>query len=149
MHQRYVINLTEEERLGLEDLLSRKPLSALKAQRVRVVLRADEGLTDEEVADELDVGVATVGRIRKRVVLEGIQAALERRVQRGPSRPPALDGRAEAYLVQVACSTPPQGATRWTLNMLTDRLVELNVVDTISRSTVHRRLKKMTSSLGQ
>jgi transposase len=149
MATRYIINLTEDERLGLEDLLSRKRVSKLKAQRVQILLRANEGLTDSEVADELGVGTATVERIRKRAVLEGIEAALDRRPQDGVSRQPTLDGRGEAHLVRLACSDPPAGASRWTLTLLADRLVELKVVDSVSRTTIHRRLKKTTSNRGR
>ena len=142
MTTRYIINLTEDERLGLEDLLSRKRVSKLKAQRAQILLKADERMTDAEVADELGVGTATVERIRKRAVLEGIAAALDRREQKGISRQPKLDGRGEAHLVKLACSDPPDGFSRWTLTLLADKLVELKVVDAISRTTLHRRLKK-------
>lgn len=149
MATRYIINLSNEERLGLEDLLRRKRLSKLKAQRIRILLKADEGLTDDEVADEVEVGTATVERIRKRAVLEGIAAALDRRPQNGISRQPKLDGRAEAHLVTLACSDPPDGFSRWTLALLADKLVELRVVDSVSRTMICRRLKKTTSSHGR
>jgi len=146
---RYIINLSEDERLGLEDLLSRKRVSKLKTQRAQILLRADEGMTDSEVADEVGVGTATVERIRKRAVLQGIGAALDRKQQEGISRQPKLDGRAEAHLVRLACSKPPEGFSRWTLTLLGDKLVELNLVDTVSKTTIHRRLKKTTSSHGR
>jgi transposase len=149
MATRYTINLSEDERLGLEDLLSRKRLSKVKAQRARILLKADEGMTDTDVADEVGVGTATVERIRKRAVLEGIAAALDRKPQEGISRPPKLDGRAEAHLVKLACSMPPEGFARWTLTLLGEKLVELNLVDSVSKTTIHRRLKKMTSSHGR
>jgi uncharacterized protein YerC len=148
MAARYIINLSKEERLGLEDLLTRKRLSKLKIQRIQILLKADEGLTDSEVSDEVRVGTATVERIRKRAVLEGVAAALDRRPQEGISRQPTLDGRAEAHLITLACSDPPEGFSRWTLAMLADKLVELRVVDSVSRTTIHRRLKKTTSSRG-
>lgn len=149
MTTRYVINLSDEERAGLELMVSRKRLSKLKAQRIQVLLRADEGMTDSEVADAVGVGTATVERIRKRAVLEGIEAALDRKKQEGVSRAPKLDGRGEAHLIQLACSDPPEGFSRWTLTLLADKLIELKVVDTVSRTTVHRRLKKTTSSPGR
>jgi hypothetical protein len=149
MATRYIINLTEEERLGLEDLASRKRVSKLKAQRARILLKADEGMTDAETAEDLGVGTATVERIRKRAVLEGIEAALDRRSQNGVSRPPRLDGRGEAHLVKLACSDPPDGFSRWTLTLLGDKLVELKIVDTISKTTIHRRLKKTRSNPGR
>ncbi len=149
MATRYIINLSEDERLGLEDLLSRKRVSKLKAQRAQILLKADEGMTDTEIADEVGVGTATVERIRKRAVLQGIGAALDRKKQEGISRPPKLDGRAEAHLVKLACSEPPDGFARWTLTLLGDKLVELNLVDSVSKTTIHRRLKKTTSSHGR
>ena len=149
MATRYIINLTEDERLWLEDLSTRKRVSKLKAQRAQILLKADERMTDAEVADELGVGTATVERIRKRAVLEGIAAALDRRPQEGISRQPKLDGRGEAHLVTLACSEPPKGFARWTLTLLADKLVELNIVESISRTTIHRRLKKTTSSHGR
>jgi transposase len=149
MATRYIINLTENERLGLEDLSSRKRASRLKALRAQILLKADEGMTDTEVADEVGVGTATVERIRKRAVLEGIEAALDRRKQDGISRQPKLDGRGEAYLVKLACSDPPDGFSRWTLTLLADRLIELKVVDSVSKTTIHRRLKKTTSNRGR
>ena len=115
MAARYIINLPEQERLGSEDLLARKRLSQLKAQRIQILLKADEGLTDSEVAEEVGVGTATVERVRKRAVLEGVAAALDRRAQVGISRPPALDGRAKAHLSTLACSDPPRASRggRW------------------------------------
>jgi len=146
---KYIMNLTRDERRGLEVLLSGRRVSALKRNRAAILLKADDGLTDGEIADELGVGVATVERIRKRAVLEGIEAAMERRPQQGISRKPKLDGRAEAKLVQLACSDPPAGHARWTLCLLSDKLVELHVVDEVSTTTVHRRLKKTASNRGR
>jgi transposase len=124
-------------------------VSKLKALRAQILLKADEGMTDTEVADEVGVGTATVERIRKRAVLEGIEAALDRRKQDGISRQPKLDGRGEAHLVKLACSDPPDGFSRWTLTLLADRLIELKVVDSVSKTTIHRRLKKTTSNRGR
>src|SRR6266542_1794844 len=148
MATRYIINLSEDERLGLEDLISRQRLSKLKAQRAQILLKADEGMTDTEVAEEVGAGTATIERIRKRAVLQGIEAALDRKKQEGISRPPKLDGRAEAHLITLACSEPPKGFSRWTLTLLADKLVELKVVESVSKTTIHRRLKKTTSSHG-
>jgi len=145
---KYTLNLTPDERGALEHLLSGKRVSALRRSRAAILLKADDGLADAEIAEELEVGVATVERIRKRAVFEGIEAAMERRPQRGISRKPKLDGRAEARLVQLACSKPPAGQAKWTLSLLADRLVELNVVDEVSKTTVHRRLKKTASNRG-
>ena len=147
--KRYILNLTEDERAGLEEIVHRNRVSKLKLQRAQILLKADEGLTDEEIQDDLGVGTATVERIRKRAVLEGLEAALERKPGTRASRPRKLDGRAEAHLVAIACSEPPDGAPRWTLSLLGERMVELRIVDTVSRSTIHRSLKKTTSNRGR
>lgn len=147
MKKRYVVNLTEEERAWLEDLCASRA-SKLKRQRARVLLTVDEGATDEEVADAVGVDVATVERIRKRCVLEGLEAALERKKQAVPSRQRVLDGRAEAKLVQLACSEPPPGRNRWTIVLLAEKLVELEIVDAVSATTVQRTLKKTRRNLG-
>jgi len=147
--KRYILNLTEDERAGLEEIVHRNRISKLKLQRAQILLKADEGLTDEEIQDDLGVGTATVERIRKRAVLEGLEAALERKPGTRASRPRKLDGRAEAHLVAIACSEPPDGAPRWTLSLLGERMVELRIVDTVSRSTIHRSLKKTTSNRGR
>ena len=109
---------------------------------------ADEHQTDQEIADGLDVGLVTVERVRKRCMERGVQACLERKAQETPSRPRKLDGASEASLVQLACSSPPAGRARWTLSLLADRLVELEVFETVSVSTIQRGLKKLSSSLG-
>ncbi len=146
--EKYILNLTQDERAALTELVEKRRVAALRRNRAAIMLKADEGLTDAEIVDELGVGIATVERIRKRAVLEGIEAALERRKQERPSRKPKLDGRGEARLVQLACSEPPDGRSRWTLTLLADKLVELNVVDSVSVTTVQRRLKKTASNPG-
>jgi transposase len=140
--KRYIVNLTEEERTALGEVLLRERVSRELLQRARILLAADEGLTDEEIAEELEVGRATVERVRRRAVEEGLERALKRKRSETPPRPPKLDGAGEAHLVLLACSAPPEGRQRWTLHLLSERLVELGVVDSISHSTVHRRLKK-------
>jgi hypothetical protein len=146
--ERYLVGLTPDERAGLEQLLDRGRLSKLKAQRARILLLMDCDLTDSEIAEELECGRNTVWRIRKRAVLEGVAAALERKKQVAPSRRPVLDGRGEAHLVKLACSKPPEGRGRWTLSLLADKLVELEVVESVSVTTVHRRLKKTRLNRG-
>jgi transposase len=149
MNPRYIINLTEDERLGLEDLVARRKVSALKVQRARILLSIDEGaLSEAEIAEDLGVGIATVQRVRKRAATHGIAAALERKEQEVVSHAPKLDGKAEAYLLQLACSEPPEGFARWTLTMLGDKLVELNFIDSICKTTVHNYLKKTKLNRG-
>jgi transposase len=105
------------------------------------------GWTDEAIADAFEVGPSTVHRLRQRLVEEGLDAALLRKPQ-STRRPPKLDGAQEAKLIAIACSEPPAGRARWTLQLLADKLVELKVVDSISDETVRERLKKTTSSHG-
>ena len=103
-------------------------------------------MSDEDAAETFGCHVNTVANIRQRFVEEGIQAALERKKQKSPSRQRVLDGAGEAKLIQLACSKPPKGRSRWTLELLATELVALNIVDSISDQTVRRTLKKMTSS---
>jgi len=148
MKKRYIVNLTPEERASLEDIAKRQRVSALKRQRALIILRADDDLTDVEIAEELEVGRATVERVRQRCVERGIAAALDRKAQENPSRPRKFDGVSEAKLVQIGC-TPPEGRTRWTLSLLGERLIELKIFETVSKSSVQRTLKKTSSSPGE
>jgi len=147
--KRYVVNLTEDERASLDDLVKRQRVSAVKRQRAMILLKAEDGLTDEEIAEDLGVGRATVERVRKRCVERGVAAAIERKPQENPSRPRKFDGASEAKLVQIACCPPPEGRAHWTLSLLSDRLVEFKVFDSVSKSSVQRALKKTTSSPGR
>lgn len=149
MKKRYVVNLTAEERAGLERMVGLERVSGLKRQRASILLKADDGMTDQEIADELEVGLVTVERVRKRCCERGIEASLERKAQANPSRPRKLDGATEAQLVRLACSEPPAGAARWTLSLLANGLVELQVFESVSKSTVQRALKKTRSSRGK
>jgi transposase len=149
MKKRYIVNLTIAERDGLEQIVGRARVSGLKRMRAQILLKADEGLTDQEIADELEVGLVTVERVRKRCCERGIEACLERKAQDTPSRPRKLDGASEAQLVRLACSEPPEGRGRWTLSLLANGLVELKVFDSVSKSTIQRALKKTRSSHGR
>src|SRR5882724_3879171 len=112
MRKIYVVNLTVEERDGLRQIVGRARVSGLKRQRASILLKADEDLTDQEIADELEVGLVTVERVRKRCIERGVEACLERKASEITSRPRKLDGAAEAQLVQLACSKPPAGMSR-------------------------------------
>jgi transposase len=147
--KRYVVNLTEDERASLEELTRRARVSGLKRQRALILLKADDGLTDREIADELEVGLVTVERVRKRCIERGIAATLDRKPQETPSRPRKFDGASEAKLTQIACSEPPAGQARWTIGLLADKLIELKVFESVSKSSVQRSLKKANSSLGR
>jgi transposase len=149
MKKRYIVNLTADERESLTQIVARERVSGLKRMRASILLKADEGLTDDEIAHDLDIGVATVERVRKRCMERGVEGALERRAQENPSRPRKLDGASEAQLVRLACSEPPDGTTRWTLSLLAGKLIELRIFDSVSKSTVQRGLKKTKSSRGR
>jgi transposase len=147
--KRYVVNLTEDERASLEELTRRARVSGLKRQRALILLKADDGLTDREIADELEVGLVTVERVRKRCLERGIVATLDRKPQETPSRPRKFDGASEAKLTQIACSEPPAGQARWTIGLLADKLIELKVFESVSKSSVQRSLKKANSGRGR
>jgi hypothetical protein len=152
MATRYIVTLTSDERAALDRLLTAGKAPARKLTRARMLLKIDAGehgpaWTDEEVLDALDTSASTVLRLRRRFIEQGFEAALDdKRAERVYDR--RLDGAAEARLVALACSTPPEGRATWTLQLLADRLVELHVVDTISDETVRRALKKTSSSRG-
>jgi len=141
MAKRYIVNLSDEERVGLEAVVRGKH-GAQKRKRAQILLKVDEGLGDEEIAEELEVGLRTVERVRERCCTQGLEAAIEAKKPPRPPRMPKLDGVGQARLVQLACSEPPGGRARWTLSLLGNRLVELKLVDTVSRTTIHRELKK-------
>jgi transposase len=146
MKKKYIVTLSQEERRILRELLSRGKAAARKLMHARILLKADvspggPGWDDQKIAEGLEVGRATVERLRKTFVEEGMEAALERRKPRRQYRR-KLDGDGEAHLVALACQAPPEGRSRWTLRLLADRLVQLEYVDEISYQTVHRTLKK-------
>jgi transposase len=123
-------------------LLSKGRASARCLTRARVLLKAHVGVTDQQIAEALEVSVSLVYDVRRRFVQEGLMAALHRHPQ--PPRPDKrkLDGDAEAHLITLACSHPPAGRDGWTLQLLADRLVQLHQVERVSRETVRRTLKK-------
>ncbi len=142
----YRVNLTEAEREHLLGITRRGRSSGRKVKRSLILCKADEGLTDQQVAKALMVGPATVGRVRQRFVEGGLERALDDLPRPGQRR--KLDGRQEAHLVAVACSAAPEGHTRWTLRLLADEAVKLELTDSISRETVRQVLKKTNSSRG-
>lgn len=146
MPKRYIVDLTEPERTHLRELTKRGKVSARKLTRAHILLQAADGTIDTRIAEMLHVSVSTIERTRRRFVEEGLTAALTERPR--PGGQPKLDGTQEAHLVALACSQPPTGRERWTMQLLADRLVELGVVATISDETVRRTLKKGGSSPG-
>lgn len=151
--KRYKVTLDPDERQGLSDLIAAGRAAARKLTHARILLKADaaEGGPagpDRRIAEALDVSTATVERVRQRFVEQGLEAALDRKPRERPAREPKLDGRAEARLIALACSAPPEGRAAWTMRLLADKLVELEVVDSISDETVRVALKKTRSSPG-
>ena len=140
MAKRYIVTLTTEEREMLQSLISSGTERARKLTHARILLKADEGWKDKDICRALDVGIATVERVRKRFVLEGLVAALnQRRSNREYSR--KLDGEQEARLIALTCGSPPKGHARWSLRLLADRVVQLKIVDSVSHETIRQVLK--------
>jgi hypothetical protein len=150
--EKYRVTLTDEERTALEQLISKGKAAARRLTHARILLLADDsrggGCPDEEIVATLDASPRTVARVRRRLVTEGFQAALDHRPQ--PARPDKIKirGDAEQKLVELACTDPPQGRCRWTLQLLADEMVVLGLVDAISIETVRQALKKTTSGPG-
>ena len=148
--EKFKVTLTVEERHDLEQLVRNGKTAARKLTHARVLLLADEGddrkgRTDDEISDALDVNVRTIARVRKRFVTEGLDQAINPRPQ--PRRPDKikLDEQAEQQLIELACSDPPDGRNGWTLQLLAERLVVLGQLESVSRETVRKALKKTTS----
>lgn len=149
MNKRYVVRLTEEERVLLGRLVSTGKAAARKRLHAQVLLKADvgpsgAGWTDAQIAAALEVDDGMIQSVRKRLVEEGLEAAINRKVQCRPSRQRILDGEKEAKLVAVCCGKVPAGQARWTLRLLADELVRLEIVDKVSHETVRQTLKKTT-----
>ena len=142
----YGTGLTEDEQEYLPNLIKKGKATARRVSRAHVLLLADEGATDEEIAESLRLGFSTVHRTRQRFVEEGLMVALSEQPRAG--RMQSLTGKPEAFIVALACSTPPEGRRRWTMQLLADRLIELQQVEDVSHDTVRRVLKKTTSNRG-
>lgn len=145
MRKRYVVRLTSEERADLEAMVSKGKMAAYRIKHANILLAADvegPGWVDQRIAEAFSCHARTVENIRRRFVLEGLTAALKRKEQIRPSRERTLDGDGEARLIALPCSEPPDGRDRWTLKLLAEALIRLEVVDSISDQTVRRTLKK-------
>jgi transposase len=151
--KKYVVELTSQERKQLEGLIKKGKVAGYKIRHAQMLLKADQGRQgpgwpDKQIAEAFGAHLTTVERLRKRFVEEGLEAALERHKRQNYTR--KLDGEAEARLIAIACSEPPEGRNEWTLRLLADRLVALSVVDSISHMTVKRTLeKKRTQALAK
>jgi len=150
--EKYRVTLAPEERAALEQLISTGKAASRKLTRARILLLADavrgEGQTDDEIVSALGASLKTIARVRKRFVIEGVEAAIDHRPQ--PARPDKIKikGDVEQKLVKLACTDPPRGRCHWTLQLLADEIVVLGLVDSISTETVRQALKKTTSSPG-
>lgn len=144
--KKYIVDLTADEREHLLQLIRRGKHSSRKVMRARILIKADEGLTDKQISAVLNTSVPTVERTRRRFVEESL-GALDERPRPGQRR--KLNTKGEAHLIAIACSTPPGGRDRWTLRLLADKIVELRFADSFSHETVRRVLKKTRSSPGR
>ena len=143
---KYRVELRVGQKKRLREIVRRGKHSARKIRRARSLLHSHEGMSAPRIADLLDVHSDTVYRTRRLFVTKGLGAALEERPRSG--QPRRLDGRGEATLIALACSSPPEGRAVWTMQLLADRLVEMSVVESISDETVRLTLKKGISSHG-
>ncbi len=145
MNKKFIVRLSVEERAQLESLVVKGKASARRLTRARILLKADcsnlgPAWSDQEISEALDLGVITVHRVRRSFVEAGLDGALVRRPI--PRRPRMLDGEQEAYLIAMACGSPPAGRCRWTLRLLADKLVELGHAEKVSHETIRRTRKK-------
>ncbi len=143
--KKYIVDLSAEEREQLRQLITRGTPSARKVTRARILLHAADGLSDEQISAALKTGIATVERTRQRFVEEGLECLNERP---RPGQRRKLSGKQEAHVIAVACTSAPDGRSRWTLQLLADKVVELKYADSIARETVRQMLKKTNSSRG-
>ena len=145
MHKKYIVRLSDEERATCQEVIKKLKGSSQKARRAQILLKADaEGPAwpDHKIAEAFNCRVQTIENLRKRLVTQGFEAALERKKRQEPPTPPKLDGAGEAKLIAMRLSKPPVGYGHWTLQLLADELVALEIVDSISHETVRKVLKK-------
>lgn len=146
MPKKYIVKLKPEQQQKLLDITKKGKAAAREIRRAQTLLMASEGKTDEAIAKTLQVSIATVERTRKQFVEENMAVALKERPR--PGKPRKLSSVGEAFLIATACTGAPEGHKSWTLQLLAERLVSLEIVDSISADTVGRVLKKTNSSLG-
>jgi len=149
--KKYVVRLSAAEREQLEALIGKGKSPAQRLLKARILLKADvgeagDGWSDNQIIEALETDPSMVYRVRKQLVEEGLVAGLSRKPRATPSVPKIFDGEKEAKLIALACSTPPKGRARWTLRLLEKKVVELNIVDRASDSTIGRTLKKTVSN---
>jgi Homeodomain-like domain len=145
MNKKFIVRLSDEERAICQEVVKKLKGSSEKVRRAQILLKADvegPGWTDGRIAEAFNCRVQTIENLRKRLVMEGFEAALERKKRKEPPTPPRLDGAGEAKLIAMRLGKPPVGYGHWTLQLLADELVALEVVDSISHETVRKVLKK-------
>jgi len=150
--KKYVVRLSGEERERLESLVRAGKSPAQLLTKARILLKADvseagEGWSDSAISVALDTSINNIGRLRRRLVEEGLEAALKRKHNPNSARKRIFDGAAEAKLIALACSPAPEGFARWSLRLLEEKVVELNIVKQVSDNTIGRTLKKTRSNL--
>lgn len=145
MNKKYVVRLTEEERRVCQEVVKKLKGTSQKVRRAQVLLKSDAdgpNWTDARIAEAYQCRVQTIENLRKRLVTEGFEPALNGKERESPPTPPLLDGQGEAKLIALRLGKPPAGYGRWTLQLLADELIVLEVVDSISIETVRQTLKK-------
>jgi len=150
MNKKYIVRLTAEERKELESLVKKGRAQAYRIKHANILLAVDANgpnWPDHQAAKAYKCHQNTVVNVRQRFVEQGFEAALERKKQQYPSRKRIIDGESEARLLSIACSKPPEGCAKWTMEMLADELIALKVVDSVSGQTVWRTLKKTNLNL--
>lgn len=153
MSKKYIVRLSSDERVELEELVKKGKVAAYKRLHAQILLKADisegsPGWTDTRIQEAFNVTIRTIERLRKRLVEQGLETALNR-AKRSRVKSTKLDGEQEAHLVALTCSEAPEGQARWSLRLLADKMVELDYIDTISHETVRQALKKMKLNLGK
>ncbi len=147
MNKKYIVRLTAEEKRELENLVKKGKNQAYRIKHANILLAVDAdgpNWPDHQVAKAYKCHQNTVVNVRQRFVEQGFQVALERKKQQVPSRKRIIDGESEARLISIACSKPPEGSAKWTMQMLADELVVLKVVDSVSGQTVWRTLTRFS-----
>jgi transposase len=145
--EKYIVELTSKERKELTELVSKGKAAAKRITRARILLQSDVSAdgpswSDKQISDAFGVHANTVHGVRRRFVEQGLGAALDRKKQDNPSRRRLVDGDVEAHLIALRCGDPPEGTDRWTLRLLAEKLIELDIVPNISHETVRQALKK-------
>jgi Homeodomain-like domain len=151
VHKRYVVELTPEERERLLSFISKGKASANALLKARILLKADagaqgEGWIDSRIAEALETNATMVERVRAKFVAEGLEATLARKKRQTPPIEPIFDGEAQAQLIALACSEPPEGYAHWTIRLLAEKVIERKIVGKAHFNTVGRALKKTLSS---